>query len=442
MVVLTVAALGAVSIGWAARTGSADDKTAKKSPAKAARTYAKDVAPILNAKCAVCHRPGEVAPFSLLSFKDSEKRAKQIAAVVKSKFMPPWKADSHGEFLNERKLTESEIETITQWAENGAAEGDPKAAPPAPKFPAGWKLGKPDMLAQLPEPFKLDAEGRDVYRCFVVPVNNADTKWLAGMEVQPDNRKIVHHVIAYLDTTGAARKLDEKDPGAGYATQGGGPGFIPTAFIGGWAPGNESVLAPPGFGMEIPKNADIVLEVHYHKSGKPEVDQTKTGLYWAKGPVHQRLRILVAINPVLNIPAGSANHLVTASTPITKDITLTGITPHMHLVGKSMNVVAKLPDGTTKKLVNVPDWDFNWQTLYLFKDPVKLPAGTVINLEARYDNSTSNPRNPNSPPKKVTWGEQTTDEMCIAFLGFLADGEDIQANKRIGKVSLYEIGKP
>jgi hypothetical protein len=390
-----------------------------------APTFAGEVASIIQTNCSSCHRPGEVAPFSLLTYEDARKRAKQIAAVSKSRFMPPWKADSHGEFQDERRLTEGQVETLAAWAESGAPAGDLKAAPPLPKFPAGWKLGDPDKVVGLTEPYQLEAEGRDVYRCFVIPGGADRDQYVSALEVRPGNRRIVHHVIAYLDSSGSARKLDEKDPGPGYGTQGGGPGFLPSGFLGGWAPGNEPRRLPAGVGNLLPKGSDIVLEVHYNKSGKPETDQTTVGIYFSREPISKRVRMLPVINPFFRIPAGAENHKVDAMMPVLQNVTLLNITPHMHLLGKDMKVVAVTPDKTEQLLVNVPQWDFNWQTTYVYKTPVKLQSGSRINLTSHYDNSPSNPRNPNKSPRDVTWGEQTTDEMCIAFLGYTVDSEDL-----------------
>ena len=396
---------------------------------KAKVTFAKDIAPIILKNCATCHRPGEVAPFSLITYADVNKRAKQIAAVTNSRVMPPWKADSHGEFQNERRLTESEISTVSAWADSGAPMGDAKDLPPTPKFPDGWNLGKPDKIVGLQEPFKVGADGKDVYRCFVIPSGATEDQYLRAFEVHPGNKAVVHHVIAYVDTSGAGRKLDAADPGPGYTSSGGGPGFIPAGFIGGWAPGNEPEVLPEGVGNLIPKGSDIVLEVHYHKDGKPETDQTQVGIYYSKGPVHKRVRSLMVINPFLRIPAGAPNHPVSANAPIYKDITVLNCTPHMHLVGHDMRVEATVPDNPKKQIVYIPQWDFNWQTTYAFKSPMKLPAGSKVSLLAHYNNSTSNPHNPNVVPKDITWGEETTDEMCIAFVAYTVDEEDLVAGK-------------
>lgn len=401
------------------------DAPRKPETGKRKVTYSADVAAILLQNCATCHRPGEVSPFSLLTYETAKKRAKQIALVSKSRFMPPWKADSHGEFVDERRLSDAQIATLQEWADAGAPEGNPKETPALAKFKTGWKLGTPDSIVGLTEPYKLAADGKDVYRCFVIPTDAKQDVFIKALEVHPGNRTIVHHVIAYLDTSGSARKLDEKDPGPGYSTSGGGPGFLPAGFLGGWAPGNDARLLPQGIGNLIPKGADMVLEVHYHKSGKPETDQTQVGIFYAKEAISKRVRMLPIINPFFNIPAGAEDHVVNAGMPIYNNITVLGVTPHMHLLGRSMKVTATLPDKTQKPIVNVPDWDFNWQISYVFKEPLKLPAGSNISLVAHYDNSTKNPHNPNISPRDVTWGEQTTDEMCIAFLGYTRDDEDL-----------------
>jgi len=402
-------------------------------------TYAKDIAPILYSKCSSCHHQGEVAPFSLVSYADARRHNKELAEVVKSGIMPPWKADSHGEFKNERKLSSEEKALIVSWSAAGAPQGDPSKQPAAPKFVEGWRYGKPDEVIRLPEPYHLEAEGRDDYRCFVIPNTSNVDRYISEMEFKPDNRKVVHHVIAYLDTSGAARKLDEKDPGPGYRSTGGGPGFIPSAMLGGWAPGNAPGPLPDGIGIPLPKGSDIVLEMHYHKSGKPEIDQTSVGISYCKKPVDKRLRLLAVVAGV-SIPADATDHITNGTASVMQDITAYDVTPHMHLLGKKIKVSVEMSDGSNRQLVNVVDWDFNWQIEYIFREPIKIPAGAKFKITASYDNSSGNPRNPNNPPKRVTWGEQTTDEMCIAFIGFTADNESLLNGKKVGKVSFMEIG--
>lgn len=394
--------------------------------AGAAPTFDKDIAPIIYKNCAVCHRPGEVAPFSLLTYHDVSKRARQVARVTGDKIMPPWKAEEgFGEFSNDRHLSPSQIEVIQQWAQAGAPEGNASDLPPMPQFPSdGWTLGKPDLVLEPDEAYTLGAEGPDLYRCFVVPTKLAEDHYVRAIEVQPGNRKVVHHVIVHIDTTGRARELDAADPGPGY-TSFGGVGFRSGGTVGGWAPGNFASFLPDGIGKFLPRNADLVLQVHYHRSGKVETDRTKVALYFTKAPVDKKIRSFPLAKLMLRIPPGESNYVVHASLPVKFNATLYRITPHMHLLGKEMKVNATLPDGTLVPLVHVKNWDFNWQTGYDFKTPIHLPRGSRVDLEAHYDNSAENPLNPNNPPRVVTWGEQTTDEMCIAFLGYTVDREHL-----------------
>jgi hypothetical protein len=359
-----------------------------------------------------------------------KKRASQIASVVQTKYMPPWHADSHGEFLNERKLTEDQISVLQQWASEGAKLGG--TPPEPPKFAAGWSLGEPDVVLEPSKSFTLKAEGTDVYRCFVLPNTNTEDKWVAAMEVRPGNAKVVHHVIAYLNGDGKARAKEaaNTDGQPGY-TSFGGIGANPSGTLGGWAPGNFPRKLPDGVGTLYPKGSDIVLQVHYHPSGKTETDQTRVGIYYCKKPVDKQLRIF-PVFAGLNIPAGEANYKVNSfQIPVPWDATVLEVMPHMHLLGKEMVIAATTPEGEKKTLVNVPHYDFSWQTTYAYKNPVKIAKGSKIGLTARYDNSTSNPRNPSMPPKNVGWGEQTTDEMCIGFVYYTLDDEHITQGKRV-----------
>jgi mono/diheme cytochrome c family protein len=391
----------------------------------AAPTFDRDIAPIVFQNCATCHRPGQVAPFSLLNFRDVSKRAKQIARVTDEKIMPPWKAEpGFGEFANDRHLAPEQIALFRDWLAAGTPEGNKADLPPAPEFSDDWSLGKPDVVLEPDEDYELAAEGPDIYRCFVVPSNFTEDHFIRALEVRPGNRKVVHHVIVHFDTTGRARELDAADPGPGY-TSFGGVGFRSSGMIGGWAPGNFPGFLPDGVGRKVPKGADLILQVHYHRSGKVEKDRTKIALYFAHGPVDKRIRSFPVVKRLLYIPPGESNYTVHASLPVRLDATLYRVTPHMHLLGKDMKVTATLPDGKVVPLVHVENWDFNWQTGYELKTPLRLPAGSRVDLEAHYDNSSDNPLNPNNPPQAVKWGEQTTDEMCLAFLSFTLDREHL-----------------
>jgi peroxiredoxin/mono/diheme cytochrome c family protein len=419
--------------------GCAIRATARVVSANPKVTFTRDVAPILQQYCQGCHRPGEIGPFSLLTYEDASAWAELIKDYTGRHAMPPWKpADGYGEFRDERKLTDAQIRTLAEWSDEGAPRGNPKEMPPPRQFTEGWQLGKPDMVLDAGTSYEVAADGPDVYRNFVLDYVPDKDQWVKAVEVRPDQRAVVHHVIVYIDPLGRSLELDAKDPGPGYTSSGGGVGFFPAEFLGGWAPGNTPRFVAPGFGMKIPARAHLVLQVHYHKNGKLLHDRTRIGVHFATEPVQKQVRALPVLNTRLSIPPGEGWHEASASFRVPTDLTAYSVIPHMHLLGREMKVTATLPDGSAKPLVWIKDWDFNWQETYLFKEPVKLPKGSRIDLVAHYDNSTKNPYNPNSPPKQVTWGEETTDEMCVAFLGITVDGEQLAAGGGSEKVAQAE----
>jgi peroxiredoxin/mono/diheme cytochrome c family protein len=390
--------------------------------ANAKVTYHRDVAPILQERCQTCHRPGQVGPFSLTSYADAKSWATEIKEFTGNRQMPPWKAEpGHGEFQDVRRMDEREIRTIAEWVDAGAPEGNPKDAPPAKEWADGWMLGKPDLVLSMPAEYHVAATGSDDFRCFVLPTNLQEDRDVIAVEVRPGNPRVVHHVLNFVDTTGQGRKLDEKDPLPGYNSGPGGIGFLPSGAIGGWAPGNMPRFMPPGMGRRLPRNSDLVIQMHYHKTGKPETDRTTIGIYFAKEPVKHQVHTFPLTNLRIDIPPGEPRHPVTQSVKLPWDATAISITPHMHLLGKEMKVTATLPDGTVKPMVWIKDWDYRWQDTYIYKEPVHLPRGTQLDLVAYYDNSSANPLNPNNPPRRVTFGEETTDEMCFAFIEYVRD---------------------
>lgn len=393
-------------------------------------TFTHDIAPIVFNQCMTCHRPGEVGPFPLTTYAEVKRKSKTILDVIDDSYMPPWHAASHGQFLNERKLTAEQKAAFHAWVAAGAPEGNPAELPPQPHFTEGWQTGEPDLVLEPSESYTLAAEGRDVYRCFVIPTGLTEDRYVQTVEVRPGNRSVVHHVIIYIDTSGEGRRLDAADPGPGY-TSFGGVGFTPAGGLSGWVPGISPTALPSGVGYFLPKNADLVVQVHYHKDGKEETDRTRVGLFFNKQPVDKRYRSFPVAYRRLHIPAGADHYTAEANLPIPGNVTVLSVIPHMHWLGRDMVVTATLPDGTDQELVNVPDWDFNWQTSYWFKEPLKLPRGSSLHLQASYDNSAKNPHNPNSPPKDVTWGEQTTNEMCLAFVGYTVDAEHLTQGKAI-----------
>ena len=263
--------------------------------------------------------------------------------------------------------------------------------------------------------------GRDIYRCFVIPIPIDANKTVAAVEFRPGNRRVVHHALLYLDSTGAAREKDESESGPGYASFG-GPGILPTGGLGGWAPGAMPRLLPDGMGKFLRKGSDLVLQIHYHPDGKAETDQSSVGIYFTKKPAKKIVGGIAVRTRNLDIPPGEARYHTTASSqPLPVDVDAIGIAPHMHYIGKEMRVVAVAPDGKSTPLIWIKDWDFNWQGQYQFRSPVRLAKGTVIQLDAYYDNSADNPANPTKPPRRVRWGEQTTDEMCLLGVQVVTD---------------------
>lgn len=391
-------------------------------PAESEATYAEHVAQILNDHCVSCHRPGEVAPFSVTDYASAKKWAPMIGEAVSARSMPPWKAvHGFGEFKDENRLTEVEIETIRRWVKAGAPRGDSDREPVPPVFNPGWRLGEPDLILQPASEYKLAAEGDDVYRHYVLKTNFKETRYVKAMDVKPGNKQVVHHVIAFIDDRGVSHARDGRDGQIGYSTSGGGPGFLPNGSFGGWAPGVQVAETPPGTAFELKPGATIVLQVHYHKSGKPETDLTRIGLYFAKEKIERTMEIAWMANPIFRIPPGAESHPVAMNYPIPADVTLYSVMPHMHLLGRTMKASVIFPDGTKQPLIFVDDWDFNWQLVYALKQPLKIPAGSKVRIEATYDNSEKNPYNPNRPPKAVTWGEQTTDEMFLLVAAYTLD---------------------
>lgn len=391
------------------------------SPVKADVTFTKDVAPILYANCVSCHRPGEVAPFPLIDYKDAAKRADQLAEVTQDRQMPPWKAEpGHGEFQHERRLTDEQIATIRAWADAGAPEGDKAALPPAPRFVEGWALGEPDLVVEMPQEFTLRAEGPDVFRWFVLPVKLPEDKYVRAVEFRPSNRKIVHHALLFLDKSGKAAELDARTPEIGYEKMG-GPGFTPGGGLGGWAPGVSPQDLPEGVARLMPAGSDLIIQTHFHPTGKPETERSRVGLYFAKKEPEKLLAVFPSAARPLDIPAGKKDHRITNEFTVPLDTTLFGIIPHAHLLCKSIKVTATPPGGEERPLIWVKDWDWDWQEHYTYKEPVKIPAGTKVFMEFVYDNSADNIKNPHSPPKRVRWGEQTGDEMALVFFQILAD---------------------
>ena len=391
-------------------------------------TYSRDIAPIIQTRCLNCHREGQVAPFALADYDQTAKRAKQIVRVTQDRIMPPWiPSPGHDKFVAERWLTDRELELFKTWAETGRAKGDDADLPPAPKFAEGWRLGQPALIVKMVEPFTVPADGPDVLHNFVIPIDIAEDKLVAAIEFHPGNKRVAHHSVLFLDASGAARKLDRATPEPGYANFG-GPGFLPSGALGGWSVGNTPRPLPNGMGRYLKQGSDLVVQMHYHPTGKQETDQSEIGLYFVRMPVAESLKEPATLvgsiwmaNYEMDIPAGEKSYRRTTSYTLPKDVIMVGVVPHMHLLGKAMNVTATLPDKTAKTLIDIKNWNYNWQDEYYYERPFKLPAGTRLDVEAAFDNSADNPSNPSSPPQRVTWGDGTKDEMLFCF--FLLSAE-------------------
>jgi formylglycine-generating enzyme required for sulfatase activity len=384
-------------------------------------TFCRDVAPIIFANCTSCHRTGEATPFPLASYTDVRRRAAQVLDVVERRIMPPWKPKpGFGHFLNEQRLTDDEIKLIQRWVANGAPPGDRANLPATPRFAKGWQLGEPDLIIEMPEAFDVPADGPDIYQHFVLPTGLTEDRLVAAFEYRPGNASVVHHSWLYFDDQGEARKLDAKDPAPGYRRFG-GPGFVPAGNLGGWGPGGTPRRLPDRMGRPIPKHSDLVLQIHYHPTGKPERDRSRIGLYFAPQTSQRRVAEIMVADVNLEIPAGAKRHLFRASYTLPVDTTLLDTSPHMHLLGRKIQVTATTPAGQVVPLVRIDDWNFYWQDHYVYRQPIRLPAGTQLKLVAEYDNSNGNPHNPNSPPRTVRFGERSGDEMGLCYFQVITD---------------------
>lgn len=387
-------------------------------------TFSNQIVRIFQKNCQVCHHPGAIAPSSLMSYSEALPYARSIKTETQSRRMPPWKpVAGFGEFRDERHLSDREIEVIARWVDLGAPEGDPRDLPPPAQFPDEWTLGTPDLVLQPDADFSIAADASDIYRCFSLPMGLLQNRNITGVEVRPGNSSVVHHMVLFQDPLALSTRLAVRgDPQPGYSCFG-GPGIPVLDIIGAWAPGNQPQTFPEGVGLRVTAGSRAVMQVHYHPNGAAQTDRTRVGLYFDRQPVQKDLQFAFVINEDFVIPAGASRHTVTASAviPPLRNARAISILPHMHLLGREIRLDAVYPDGARHPMIYINDWDFQWQGTYYYKEPVPLPPGTRLELTAVYDNSADNPKNPNSPPRNVRFGEQTTDEMCLALLWFITD---------------------
>lgn len=439
-------ALGFTSLLAWHRVCLAEDAPAPSTDESAPVTFNKHIAPILFQKCAECHRPGQVAPFSLLTYADAAKRATMIRDVTSRRIMPPWKSvEGHGKFVGERRLTDREIDLIARWAEQGKPEGDAAELPEPPRFTEGWTLGEPDIVWTMPEEFTVPADGPDVYQNFVFKLDVPEGKYIKAAEYRPSNRRVVHHAVLSVDRTGESRKRDEADPAPGYGGSGTPDGQIFPGCMATWTPGRDPVPLPEELSMPWQRGADVVVQLHLHPSGKAEVERSSIGFYLTDQPPQRSMADLLLIDTKIDIPPGEKTYRTRAELTLPIDVELVGIFPHMHLIGRKFEVTAHPKAGEPKSLLRIDDWDFNWQTYYQYVAPAKLQAGTRIVMEAVHDNSAENAFNPNQPPRRVVWGEETTNEMSLAFLQVMPAREEefdqLRAGGRGNKLGVIRAAK-
>ncbi len=407
-------------------------------------TFARDVAPIIDQRCASCHHSNQTGTlalcgdnaFSLLSYEDVKQRASAIVRATRSREMPPWLPEhGYGDFVGEYRLSDAEIRTLSEWARDGAPEGSASEIPPAPKFTGGWQLGKPDLVLEAARPISIPAYGPDAFWNFIFSPNLKTARYVRAIEVRPGgDLSLIHHANVVVDPARSARR-QEKEPGAGF------PGMdislehspfdIPSHFLF-WKPGSAPWVEPDGFAWQLNPGADLVLNAHFMPIGKPEQALPSIGLYFTdKPPDHFPMVIELENDDALDIPAGDADFAVGDDFRLPRDVDVLAIYPHAHYLGHVIEGYATLPNGRREWLIRIPDWDPNWQAVYHYRHPVFLPKGTVISMRYHYDNSSANPRNPNSPPRRVLGGNQSTDEMAHLWLQVLPRGNDSNARIEI-----------
>jgi hypothetical protein len=431
---------------------AASTASAQQPPAP---TFTKDVAPIFYKNCTNCHRPGEIAPMSLLTYAAARPYARSIGQRISNGSMPPWHADpAHGEFANDRRLSDADKTTILKWVAAGAPEGNAADLPAPPVYPNGWTIGTPDAIFAMQEDYPVPSSGTVDYKYFEVPTNFTEDKWIQAFEVKPGTPSLVHHVIIYsrpprrpapaatanAPAPGAqARPQQRREPPFSFAVNMEEPEDVKAraarqttpndrpapeagmgAFVGGFAPGQNMRVFNPGSAIRLPAGSTLIFQMHYTANGKAATDRTQIGFVFAKEkPVNESM-IAALVNQNFTLPAGAPSTRVDAEMTINQDMTVWSLTPHTHVRGRKWEVEVTYPDGRKDIVLAVPNYDFNWQTDYIFKEPLKLPKGSKIRTSAWYDNSAANKTNPD-PKIDVHWGEQTWEEMQFTAFTFTLD---------------------
>jgi len=395
-------------------------------------TYTRDIAPLLNDRCAMCHHPGGSGPFSLLTYADVRRHAAQIVAVTARRYMPPWKADpSDGPFVGQHPLSADEIARIQRWVDGGAVEGDAHDLPPPARWTEGWQLGTPDVVLTLPEPYRLAASGTDVFRIFVLPVPIAAAKFVRALEFRPGNPAVVHHANIRIDPTPASKRLDEEQAGPGYEGLIAHSAQYPDGHFLGWTPGQVAPLLPKDLAWRLEPSSFIVAELHMQPSGRPETVAPSIGLYFSDVPATRTPAMLRLGRQSIDIPAGDAAYTITDSYVLPVDVEVEAVQPHAHYRARNVRGDATFPDGTKKELIAIAEWDFRWQHVYRFVTPIRLPKGTTLSMRYTYDNSADNPRNPDRPARRTRWGQRSSDEMGDLWIQVLTrDDRDLSTLER------------
>lgn len=394
-------------------------------------SFTRDVLPVLQKHCQACHRPGEAAPMSFLTYQETRPWAKAIKQAVTVRKMPPWFADPHvGTFHNDRTLPQADIATLSAWADSGAPEGKPEDAPPPVKWVEGWQIGKPDMVLEMPNEFAIPSQGTVEYQYIVIPTGLKEDRWVQAAEARPGNRAVVHHIIAFIREPGS-KWMKNALPGVPFVPAKGGQerGAMADDNLTGFAPGMPAEVLPPGQGRLLKAGSDLVLQMHYTANGKPATDRSRIGIVFAKEPPRERVLTSAVANHKFVIPPGDPNYRVDAELTLYAPSTLIGMLPHMHLRGKAFSYRVTYPDGRQEDLLNVPRYDFNWQLWYEPAQVKVFPAGTKVSCTAIFDNSANNPANPD-PKAEVRFGEQSWEEMMFGFF-------NIAVAKDLDKMDLY-----
>lgn len=388
--------------------------------------YAEHIAPIIYNHCTTCHRKGEIGPFALESYEDAKNYALSIRFVTKSKYMPPWKADpQYQRYQKENFLTDEQIDMIDKWVSADMPRGNPAQEPPLPVFPNGSQVGVPDMVLNFKTSHKIKDDNIDEYRYFVLPTGLTQSKDLVALEVRPGNKSLVHHALCWADSTGAARTQDEATPEYGYAGNGQTvPGMLNNQLPG-YVPGQKVQVLTQGIAQRLPANSDILIQMHYAPSLVEDTDSTTVNLFFAKEKPKRYLKSNVMIPFLGTLTNGpfviqpNTKKEFHGTWTVNEDVSIFAVAPHMHLLGTHWKVFAIKPDGNQVPLIQINEWDFNWQGSYALKKLIYLPKGSVIHAYAGYDNTTLNPNNPNNPPIRISWGEGTSDEMYYLPIHYL-----------------------